>query len=70
MALYKDRVFSDFFEFVMTWPKFTLRVYRQVPEILSGCFSNLYIATLSVTNLHKIWSVEQVCAFMLWILLL
>ena len=41
----------------MAWAKFTIGVYRDVPEILIGSFSNLHILSLlNATDLHKIWS--------------
>ena len=39
----------------MTWLNFTIWVHREVPEILIGPLSNLYLYyPLNVTNLHKI----------------
>ena len=41
------------------WPKFTIGVYREVPEIFIEPFSNLHIyniTTLNIINLYTIWS--------------
>ena len=50
-------MFSHFWVWLMTWPKFTLGLYREVPEILIRVSQTyIYITTLNIIDLHKIWS--------------
>ena len=37
------RVFSHVWVWLMAWPKITIGVHREVPEIFMGSFSNLDI---------------------------
>ena len=42
----RHRVFSNFLGWLMAWPKFTIGVYTEVPEIFIESFSNLHIYVL------------------------
>ena len=49
----KHRVFNHFWGWLMTWPKLTIGVYRQVPGIFMASFSNLHIYYPPECNSHS-----------------